>query len=238
MKPGPNGRRIQGALSILAPPGIYTVQLTVGDQKYTRKLTLLKDPHSQGTQADIEAQTAFVRTVQANMISVGKMINQIEVIRAQLENLPPPSASLGVDALDAKFIEFEERLYSVRVTGGQDGMRWPAGLISKLSHVASQAQEADDRPTNQELAVNAMYTKEIKSWQPELVQLISQDVAAFNQKLIQQNLEPIDTTVPAPLRPNPSEERESAEPQDDSAVVPLERPAPRAAERTASGGTL
>jgi photosystem II stability/assembly factor-like uncharacterized protein len=238
MKPGPNGRRIQGALSILAPPGIYTVQLTVGDQKYTRKLTLLKDPHSQGTQADIEAQTAFVRTVQANMISVGKMINQIEVIRAQLENLPHPSASLGVDALDAKFIEFEERLYSVRVTGGQDGMRWPAGLISKLSHVASQAQEADDRPTNQELAVNAMYTKEIKSWQPELVQLISQDVAAFNQKLIQQNLEPIDTTVPAPLRPNPSEERESAEPQDDSAVVPLERPAPRAAARTASGGTL
>jgi hypothetical protein len=197
----------------LVPPGSYTVQLTVGDQKYTRTLTLLKDPHSEGTQADIEAQTAFVRSVQANMSRVGQMINQIEVIREQLESTPNHAPSAGMDALDAKFIQFEERLYSVRVTGGQDSMRWPAGLMSKLAHVASQAQEADFRPTNQEVAVNAMFTQEIKSWQPELAQLISHDVAALNQQLIQQNLRPIDTTVPVAQPPDPSDQPEPSEPQ-------------------------
>ena len=92
-------------------------------------------------------------------------------LRQQLESTPNHAPSAGMDALDAKFIQFEERLYSVRVTGGQDSMRWPAGLMSKLAHVASQAQEADFRPTNQEVAVNAMFTQEIKSWQPELAQL-------------------------------------------------------------------
>jgi hypothetical protein len=197
MQPGPNGRQIPGGVSILVPPGSYTVQLTVGDHKYTRSLTILKDPHSEGTQADIEAQTAFVRSVQVNMSSVGQMINQIEVIRAQLEGLPHNAIAAEAAALDAKFISFEERLYSVRVTGGQDSMRWPAGLISKLSHVASQAQEADFRPTDQEVAVNAMYTQELQNWQPEFARLISNDVAAFNQQLQRQNLHPIDTTMPA-----------------------------------------
>jgi hypothetical protein len=194
----------------MVPPGTYTVQLTVGDQKYTRSLTLLKDPHSEGTQADIEAQTAFLRSVQANMSGVGQMINQIEVIRAQLEGSAMPATAT---ALDAKFSSFEERLYSIRVTGGQDSMRWPAGLISKLSHVASQAQESDFRPTDQEDAVNAMYTREIETWRPELAQLISRDVAALNQQLEQQRLRPIDTTVPASRKAVPSDQPEPAEQQ-------------------------
>ena len=210
MQPGPNGRRLRGSIAILVPPGSYTVQLTVGDQKYTRSLTLLKDPHSEGTQADIEAQTAFLRSVQANMSSVGQMINQIEVIRAQLEGSTMPATAA---ALDAKFSSFEERLYSIRVTGGQDSMRWPAGLISRLSHVASQAQESDFRPTDQEVAVNAMYTREIETWRPELAQLISRDVAAFNQQLQQQNLRSIDTTVPAPPKTAQSDLPEPAEQQ-------------------------
>jgi hypothetical protein len=211
MRPGPNGRRIGGTLAILAPPGVYTVQLTVGDRKYTRSLTLLKDPHSAGTLADIEAQTPFLRSVQTNLRAAGQMINQIEVIRAQLEGSTQDAMSVAAAALDAKFISFEERLYSVRLTGGQDGMRWPAGLISRLSHLASQVQESDYRPTNQEVAVNAMYTRQIETWRPELAQLISRDVAAFNQQLRQQNLPIIDTTAPAPASAAPSDEPEQGE---------------------------
>ena len=211
MRPGPNGRRIGGSLAILAPPGIYTVQLTVGDRKYTRSLTLLKDPHSQGTLADIEAQTPFLRSVQTNLRAACHMINQIEVIRAQLEVSKQNAMAADATALDAKFISFEERLYSVRLTGGQDGMRWPAGLISRLSHLASQVQESDYRPTSQEVAVNAMYTRQIETWGPELAQLISRDVAAFNQQLRQQNLPVIDTTAPAPANAAPSDEPEQGE---------------------------
>ena len=42
-----------GRVSPLAPPGEYTVRLTVGDQEFTQPLVVLKDPNSTGTEADI-----------------------------------------------------------------------------------------------------------------------------------------------------------------------------------------
>src|SRR5262249_55222290 len=55
VKVGPEGwRPASGAnrLSLLAPPGTYTVTLTVGEAKLSQKLNVLKDPHSGGTGSD------------------------------------------------------------------------------------------------------------------------------------------------------------------------------------------
>ena len=40
-------------IAVLAPPGTYTVKLTIGGRDYTQPLTVRKDPHSGGTEADI-----------------------------------------------------------------------------------------------------------------------------------------------------------------------------------------
>src|SRR5512132_3851113 len=63
--PGPNGRVARGTnvLSILAPPGTYTVKLTVGGVDQTQRLTVLKDPNSGGTEGDIAAQTASLLAI-------------------------------------------------------------------------------------------------------------------------------------------------------------------------------
>jgi photosystem II stability/assembly factor-like uncharacterized protein len=203
MKPGRNGRPMGTGLSILEPPGTYTIKLTVGDKSITRALMIIKDPHSGGTPADIQAQVAFLQKVQANLKSAGDMIDQVEVVRGQLENLPNEEASNssvseGSLELDQKLIDFEEHLHDLKVTGGQDGMRWPAGLMEKIFHVASDAQADDFRPTDQEIAVNAMYTEEIRRLQGQLAQLINQDVANFNNFLKQQNLATITTAVRRP----------------------------------------
>lgn len=202
LKPGPNGRRVRSGLSLLEPPGAYTVKLTAGGQDFTRTLTVLKDPHSLGTLAGIQAQIAFLHKAQANLKIAGDMVNQLEVIRSQLENLPADEASnsavgSAADALDRKLIHFEERLQDIRVTGGQDGMRWPAGILEKIFHDASDAQADDYAPTDQEIAVNAMYAEELGRWQGELAGYISKDVADFNSVLKQQNFPPITTTAPA-----------------------------------------
>jgi len=44
-------------VSLLVLPGTYTVTLTVADEKFTQKLNVLKDPHSAGSENDIQAQT-------------------------------------------------------------------------------------------------------------------------------------------------------------------------------------
>ncbi|NIP57678.1 MAG: hypothetical protein GWO00_06695, partial [Gemmatimonadetes bacterium] len=56
-----------GSISILAPPGTYTVDLEVDGQATTRTLEVVKDPHSEGTLADIEAQDAMLRELRADL---------------------------------------------------------------------------------------------------------------------------------------------------------------------------
>ncbi len=200
--PGPNGRRERGGMAIMEPPGTYTIELSVNGRQYKQPLTVLKDPHSVGTQADIEAQMALLQNVRANMQINDTMINQLELVRGQLESLPKAAAgnariAATAAALDAKLGRFEEQLDDVRVTGGQDGMRWPAGMNSKLSHLASVTAVNDFAPTDQEVSVNAMFTQELAQWKSELAQLMSQDVAAFNRQLQTALLAPISTAVPA-----------------------------------------
>src|SRR5258708_21462689 len=57
---GPEGWRkppAVGRLAVLALPGTYTVTLNVGEEKFTQKLTVLKDPHTAGSEGAIQPQT-------------------------------------------------------------------------------------------------------------------------------------------------------------------------------------
>jgi hypothetical protein len=194
MRVGPKGRPIGGRLSLLAPPGAYKVKLTVGGQQFTQPLAILKDPHSSGTEADIRSQYAFLQGVQTNLKNVGEMINQVETLRKQTEDLKNASNASSTQVrntagvLDQKLTEFEENLYQLRITGGQDGMRWPGKIEQKLGHIASELQDADFPPTSQQLAVNREYTEQIREWQSQFKQLLSNDVAEFNNFLRAQNL--------------------------------------------------
>src|SRR5204863_4579422 len=60
---GPEGTRPLpegggGRISVLAPPGTYTVKLIAGGQELTQPLTVRKDPNSGGTAPDIQTSTA------------------------------------------------------------------------------------------------------------------------------------------------------------------------------------
>src|SRR5439155_9307081 len=63
VRPGPEGWRPApdgGRFRILAPPGNYTVKLSVGGRELTQPLTVRKDPHSGGTEADLQAQMTML----------------------------------------------------------------------------------------------------------------------------------------------------------------------------------
>src|ERR1044071_1166763 len=90
IKVGSDGtRNAPGAarLSILMPPGNYTVKLSVGGQDLAQPLILRKDPNSGGTEADISEQTTMMLELHKDLESGAQMVNQIEFIRAQLEKL-------------------------------------------------------------------------------------------------------------------------------------------------------
>jgi photosystem II stability/assembly factor-like uncharacterized protein len=192
---GPDGRVAPGTgrLSILAPPGTYTVKITVNGREMTQPLTVLKDPNSGGTDAEIAAQVAALSAIARDMNDGADAVHRIESLRVQLENLgrtvEDGLVRRTADSLQRKLIDLEMNLVELRMTGGgQDGVRFAAKLLSKLNYLSGGISSSDYRPTNQHVEVQGLLNAELKTHISALDALINTDIAAFNTRLRQQNL--------------------------------------------------
>jgi len=192
-RPAPGARRI----SVLAPPGTYTVKLTVDGKDYTQPLKVLKDPHSNGTEDDIQTQTKLVTSLSGQMNTAVDAVNQIESLRAQIADLKSElgggEATAGIrtsaDQLNSKLVEIEERLIRLKVTGrGQDGVRWPPQLVDKIGYLADEVESSDYVPTTQQVAVHDELKEQGATSQQRLKLLLRNEVPAFNSLLRQRNV--------------------------------------------------
>jgi hypothetical protein len=195
-------------MSVLLPPGNYTVRLSVGSLEASQPLVVRKDPNSSGTEADIETQMAMLFDLRGDVDKAGEMVNQIEIIRSQLNNVttllgvgsssrggstPRDGARSGADlsaiksaadALDKRLIEIEEELVQRKLTGqGQDTVRWPPKLISKLNYLGSGLAGSDFPPTTQQREVHAAFKAQLSALRSKLDDVINKDLDAFNKLL-------------------------------------------------------
>ncbi|WP_419164304.1 sialidase [Candidatus Palauibacter sp.] len=180
----PGGQRI----SILMPPGRYTVRLTVDGASHAQPLTVLKDPHSAGTEADIAEQVAFIREVREDVVRAGEAVERVEAMRVQLGTLArfveDEDVAVSVEDLRQKLIDLQETMVDLRLTGqGQDGVRFGARLLQKLGYVIGGLSVADFRPTDQEMEVKVILREALEAHLAELEQLVQTDVAALNETL-------------------------------------------------------
>lgn len=198
-------RVISNGMSILQPPGTYTVTLEVGGSTATRQLEMLKDPHSTGTLADIRAQTALMTQIRAEHARTAAAINRIEWVRRQLQDLVQILEDQGgaadlveqAHALEQQFIGAEEQLTQLRNTGtGQDGVRYPAKLLEKLGHLSGGVTSADFGPTDQQADVNGVLLEILTTSEEALQALIDGDLMRFNQLLRERGLNPLISDQP------------------------------------------
>jgi hypothetical protein len=187
-RPAPDG----GRMSLLLPPGAYRVKLTAGGQELSQPLIVKKDPYSGGTEADIQAQFAMLLELRKDLESAADMVNQIEAIRSQLDNvrgvLPDGAeaapARSAADDLDKKLMQIEDDLIQRRLTGtGQDGVRWPARLVSKINYLANGVSSSDFGTTTQQREVHAQFKEQLAADRKRLDEVMSKDVRAFNELL-------------------------------------------------------
>jgi len=177
----------------LVAPGAYTAKLTVEGQEFTQKLTVKKDPHSAGSEADIRTQVQRLLEIRDNINSVADMINQIEWIRKQLYDLKPllkgdesaaPVISAG-EELDKKLMALEDNFFDLRLP---DNLRWPDKLHTKLSKLAGYIGNSDFPPTTQQVEVHEMFKEQLASYQGEFNELFIKDLAALNNMLKERNI--------------------------------------------------
>jgi photosystem II stability/assembly factor-like uncharacterized protein len=197
--PGPQGWRAApgaGRISLLSPPGVYTVKLTVNDQEFTQKLNVLKDPHSTGSESDIAEQIKLLTVLRDDLETVSESVNKIEMLRSQLVSLDRglgngetarPVRTAATD-LGGKLVGVEGKLLQLSATGrGQDNVRYSPMLAQKLTYLASEVGQSDFPPTTQELAVARALHEQAQQYQQQFAQVM-EDVQRFNVMLRERDI--------------------------------------------------
>jgi len=183
---GTRAAQAAGRLSILMPPGTYTVRLNVGGRQLSQKLEIRKDPNSGGTEADIKEQMKMLTELKRDISAAAAMANDIELVRAQIQGLGRVLQNAEImkpaGELEQRLIEIEQNLLELRVTGrGQDGVRFGARLLGKLGYLANGLGSGDFRPTNQQLEVQKVLQEQLRKHQTSLEALLERDLKAFNE---------------------------------------------------------
>jgi hypothetical protein len=206
---GPEGWRkppAVGRLSVPVRPGTYSVTLAVGEDKFTEKLTVLKDPHTTGSESDIQAQTHVQNALYEEMNAMAASVNQIESLRAQLlglgkelgtdEALKP--VRKAADDLGEQLASIEGTLLQLKLTGrGQDDCRWSPMLLQKVGYLSNQLDNsADFPPTTQQTAVQEELKQRGDKAVQDFQQLVGKDLAAFNAMLREHSISNIYLKTP------------------------------------------
>ena len=184
-----------GQLGPRVVPGEYTVRLKAGEEVQEKTLTVLKDPHAEGSIEDIQKQVDLLIELRDAMnIAVG-MINEVELIRSQLDSLIPQLTKekevAEAERLNKVATEVAGTLYDIHLTGArEDAFRSPMKLYGRLSALASDLNGSgiDFAPTDQQAEVAQIFDDRLLNIQKYFNQLVNKDIAAFNAKLGDKNL--------------------------------------------------
>ena len=203
VKLGPEGLRPfpgreGGRTAIMAPPGKYTVSLSVDGKEISRNLLVKKDPHTAGSEADILAQTRLLIEVRDDINSVVRMINQSESIRKQIYDLKDvlkdddsaESTFVAAKKLDQKIISVEENFYEMKATGrGQDtNFREPSKFLTRLLNFIGRVTSADFPPTTQLIELYEELRNLHEAYLNQFNELLNKDLPAFNNLLKEKNI--------------------------------------------------
>ena len=199
-----------GEITILEPPGSYTVVLDVDGQEQRQSLEVRKDPNSEGSEADIAAQIALARQLRDDHEQVAGAVNELEWIRRQLYDLQAvlSDAAAGDDRaslveaigeVDGTLIAVEEKLIQMKTTGtGQDWIRWPTMLSGRLGYLIRNVATYDFPPNDQQREVQGVLEERMRSVLAEVRGAVDGDVASLNETLESQGVPPVLVVTPQP----------------------------------------
>ncbi len=183
-----------GRLSVLSPPGSYTVRLVAGPDTLTTSLDVLKDPNSPGSEAEIAEQLPVARDLYDMLERAAAMIDEIEELRVQLGELgerladsdieAAPELAVQADSVHSVVKAIEAELFDLRLTGeGQDGLRWPRLLYARIASLGRRMMSSDERPTDQQVEVHDMLRDQLEALEARYEDEGRAAVAALNERL-------------------------------------------------------
>ena len=177
-------------------PGTYKVKLNVNGNDFTKDYTVIPDPRSEASVADMQAQFEFITDVNKTVDRAHKSIKNIRKINEQLksfreqykEDSRTDSLREKAKKLEEQFSDIEKSLYQTQNKSGQDPLNFPIKLTNKLAHLNSLVGMGDFGPTEQDLAVKNELTIKIKDELNKFDQLVTDEISTFNSEFNALNL--------------------------------------------------
>jgi hypothetical protein len=205
----PSGTIIFGAISQpAAPPGSYTVTLTVGDGSQTETLEVRGDPRSQIAQAVFDEQFRFLLDLGEVIESLADRTDELRSVREQSSELAQLAGGAGLAEEDAVRVEtaaaslggkltaVEEEVLQTQNTSFYDPLDHPGQLASQLAYLYNAVAggfggPVNDRPTDAAVERLAELRVEVNEILGELQTIFDEDLAAFNDLIRSLGLDPV-----------------------------------------------
>ncbi len=208
----------------LVAPGKYTVRLTVAGQTLSEPLTVLRDPKSPGSDADIDASIKALLRIRDDISRTSDMVNRIEWIRKQLEDTETMlgseiSQAKAEDKNGAKLTDLlksvqnmDDKMQSVeysliaKVEANSDDKYYVSAYKVYLNLIWLNAEigtgggdvagGADFAPTDTDMTLLQMYEKDLAAATVNYRDLMDKDFPAFNRSLAESGV--VASVQPAP----------------------------------------
>lgn len=191
----PNAKRLKGMIlwsaslaGAKAVPGNYSVELYRNGESLTQNFTILPNPLTESSVADMQAQFDFVNSNNQTIDKAHKAIEKIRVVNKKLNEFQSnfkedkATADLRQQAkvLSEELLAVEKALYQTKNRSNQDPLNYPIRLTNKLGHINNLVMMNDFPPTDQDIAVRDELTQAIKVQMERYETLINEDIRVFN----------------------------------------------------------
>ena len=152
----------------VAPPGTYQVRMTVAGEKQSRTFRLTKDPRSDATDADLQAQFKLLIAIRDKTTEANNAVRLVRNMRSQVGDRV--TRINGASAAEFKKLSGEmmddmsageQEVYQVKNQSSQDPLNYPIKLNNQIAALAGTVGSGEYRPTKQALEAYATLSKAI-----------------------------------------------------------------------------
>ena len=174
-------------LGPIAPPGEYTVTMTVDGETQSKTFELKSDPRFDVPDEHIKEQFAFVTQIRDATDAANKAVIKIREIKSQIDDQlgESPSKSLAkvTDDFKNKISAIEQELYQVKNVSGQDPLNFPIKLNNRLAYLQKSSESGDGLPTKGQKEVFELLKGELDGHLGKLDEIMENDLPKVNNAL-------------------------------------------------------
>jgi hypothetical protein len=179
----------------MALPGTYQVRLTVDGKSQTQPLVVRKHPLRDTPDADLQQQFTLALQIRDKVSEANNAVIRIrrlkEDVKDRLSKSQDAQLKAAGDRLTDRLGAVEQDIYQVKNQSGQDPLNFPIKTNNRLASLLGMTLRGEGKPTANIYPIFEDLKKELKSETDRLEEVLTADLAAFNQAAQKAGVAPV-----------------------------------------------